>query len=268
MASVIRAFTAAAALVLAMAGTAASAADIAAGERLAQGCSACHGAGGVSVGDGFPHLAGQREAYIAAQLKAYQAGTRVNEIMQGVAKGLSPAAIADLAAHYASVPGAAPGAKGVSQVSLAGDRTGFPADYRTRLARYHVIDFPATKRVSYFWADPAAIAAAKAGRPFPAGSSLLVESFMAKLDAAGQPEKGPDGRFVADRPAGFTLMEKQAGWGEAVPDVLRNGDWRYGVFAADGTRRAGVNEAACLACHKPHEDTDYTFTRAAMAAGR
>lgn len=55
-------------------------------------------------------------------------------------------------------------------------------------------------------------------------------------------------------------MEKQAGWGEDVPEILRNVDWRYAVFTAEGAHREGVNEAPCLACHKPLTETDYTFT--------
>ena len=54
-------------------------------------------------------------------------------------------------------------------------------------------------------------------------------------------------------------MEKAAGWGEEVPDILRNDDWRYAVFTPEGERRAGVNEAQCLACHKPLTATDYVF---------
>jgi hypothetical protein len=45
-----------------------------------------------------------------------------------------------------------------------------------------------------------------------------------------------------------------------VPEILRNGDWRYAVFTTDGEHRAGVNEAQCLACHKPLTASDYAFT--------
>jgi hypothetical protein len=55
-------------------------------------------------------------------------------------------------------------------------------------------------------------------------------------------------------------MEKSAGWGEEVPDILRNDDWRYAVFSTEGEPRPGVNEAQCLAGHKPLTDTDYTCT--------
>jgi cytochrome c553 len=50
-----------------------------------------------------PNLAGQPEPYLAAQLKAYRAGGRVNEFMNTMAKTLSDQEIADLAQWYASI---------------------------------------------------------------------------------------------------------------------------------------------------------------------
>jgi predicted CXXCH cytochrome family protein len=41
---------------------------------------------------------------------------------------------------------------------------------------------------------------------------------------------------------------------------LRNENWNYAVFTLDKQQRAGVNQAECLACHKPHSDTGYVFT--------
>ena len=61
-------------------------------------------------------------------------------------------------------------------------------------------------------------------------------------------------------------MEKAAGWGNEVPDILRNDDWRYAVFSVEGEHRAGLNEGPCLACHKPLADTDYTFTYETLKA--
>ena len=60
--------------------------------------------------------------------------------------------------------------------------------------------------------------------------------------------------------AAFTAMEKQDGWGDAVPEILRNSDWRYAVFSVAGEHRPGLNEGPCLACHQPLADSDYTFT--------
>ena len=50
-----------------------------------------------------PHIAGENEIYLSAQLKAFRAGTRNHEIMSVIAKDLDDQDIADLAAWYASI---------------------------------------------------------------------------------------------------------------------------------------------------------------------
>jgi cytochrome c553 len=77
--------------------------DQQAGRAKAAACTACHGALGLSQMPDAPHLAGQPEQYFAEQLKAYRSGKRSSEVMSVVAKGLSDADIADLAAWYASI---------------------------------------------------------------------------------------------------------------------------------------------------------------------
>ena len=42
--------------------------------------------------------------------------------------------------------------------------------------------------------------------------------------------------------------------------MLRNEDWNYAIFTLDKKHRAGVNQAECLACHKPFDKVSYTFT--------
>jgi cytochrome c553 len=92
----------AAACALAVAPSTASA-DAAAGRGKAQMCAPCHGANGLAVAPNTPHLAGQPEPYLAEQLKAYRSGKRAHEVMTVVAKPLSDADIADLAAWFASL---------------------------------------------------------------------------------------------------------------------------------------------------------------------
>lgn len=56
-------------------------ADIAAGKaRVEAVCGACHGVNGVSVADNIPNLAGQRVAYLEAQLRALKSGARRNAV--------------------------------------------------------------------------------------------------------------------------------------------------------------------------------------------
>lgn len=93
---------AAAAGALAMA--TANAADPAAGQKIYEStCMACHGARGVSIAPIYPNLAGQKDQYVVAQLKAFRDGSRQNPIMQPMAKNLSDASIADIAAYLSSL---------------------------------------------------------------------------------------------------------------------------------------------------------------------
>lgn len=80
-----------------------AAGDARAGRAKAASCIVCHGELGVSTAPDAPHLAGQPEAYLAEQLKAYRSGKRPHEVMAVVAKPLSDADVADLAAWYASL---------------------------------------------------------------------------------------------------------------------------------------------------------------------
>lgn len=85
--------------------------DIAEGRRVAEACSRCHGANGISTTKGVPSVAGQRPAYLYAKLKAYQAGTRGDHGMEGAVKFLSDDALVKVAAYYASLDPAQPLAK-------------------------------------------------------------------------------------------------------------------------------------------------------------
>ncbi|MBB3769755.1 cytochrome c553 [Angulomicrobium tetraedrale] len=67
-------------------------------------CAVCHGSNGMSQLPTAPNLAGQVDIYLAKALEDFRAGRRENEMMSVVAKGLSDADIANLAAWYASIP--------------------------------------------------------------------------------------------------------------------------------------------------------------------
>jgi cytochrome c553 len=81
-------------------------------------CAVCHGEKGETIGEDFPRLAGQHEAYLAKQLHDFQSGGRQG-IMPRMVRGLSEADIAAVAAHFASqvaVPPAAPASELASSV--------------------------------------------------------------------------------------------------------------------------------------------------------
>lgn len=80
-----------------------AAGDVAAGKAKAALCAACHGTNGISTADMYPNLAGQKEAYLVAQLKAFKSGARANPIMQPMAQQLSDDDINNVAAYFSSL---------------------------------------------------------------------------------------------------------------------------------------------------------------------
>jgi len=93
----------ASALILTVSANVAIAADAAAGKAKAATCNACHGANGISAIPTYPNLAGQKEAYLVKQMKAFKDGTRKDPTMNAMSKPLSDADMANIAAHYAGM---------------------------------------------------------------------------------------------------------------------------------------------------------------------
>lgn len=254
----------------------AQAADAEAGKQIASTvCAACHGATGISVGDTVPNLAGQRARYTEAQLKFFKDGTRKEPgaisraaIMNAIAAQLSAKDIADVAAYFEAQPGSAPGAKSPLLANIATTRVAFPEGYQQSFVKYHTINFAAAKEVRYYYANTPAVTAAKAKMPLPDGSALFAEVYSAKLGADGNPVTGSDGFYVPDKLLRFTAMERQAGWGNEIPEILRNENWNYAVFTSAKQYQQGVNQAECLACHKPLSDVSYTFTLGPLSAAK
>ncbi|AUT42559.1 c-type cytochrome [Aeromonas sp. ASNIH5] len=81
----------------------ARAADIEAGKAKAAVCAACHGVVGKASVPVYPHLAGQQEAYLLKQLKAFKDGSRKEPLMVPFMAPLSEADMENLAAYYASL---------------------------------------------------------------------------------------------------------------------------------------------------------------------
>lgn len=240
----------------------AAAADVNAGKARAEAvCSACHGLNGVSVADAIPNLAGQKAAYLENQLKALKGGSRKNAVMNAIAAQLSADDIGNVAAYFSSLPGASSAATRSDFLPhLAKTGVAFPEAYRTNFVQYHTINFPATLQVRYYYANPVALQAAKDGKDLPNGAYLFAEVYSAKLDADKKPITGADGFFVADQLLFYTAMQRDAGWGKEIPEMLRNDEWNYAVFTTAKQHRPGVNQAECLACHKPLDKASYTFT--------
>ena len=217
-----------------------------------EACRACHGPAGISLNPTFPNLAGQKPAYLEAQLKAFRSKDRRNDFMNVIAAQLDDTNIHALAAYWSSMPAeataeaAAPGAAS----SAIHSRMQFPKAFPSGFTLYQteIDEGTVTRR----YANAAAASAARAGRGLPDGSVILQVSYKVQKDAAGNDMAGPV--------QSFSGMESHSNWGNDIPPLLRNENWDYALFTADGKRQDQLNEAPCLACHKPKESDSYLFT--------
>jgi len=215
-------------------------------------CTACHGVDGNSTMPHVPNLAGQKVGYLEAQLTAFREGTRSSKLMSPIAAQLSPAQRRSLATHFASRVPASPVASVSAQLATAEFPAGFPAGFSVYL---DTRDGAARK---VYYANDIAVRGAKAGKVLPDGSVLVVEN--RRVVEGG-----------ADTIGAYAVMQSGAGFGDAVPELLRNRNWRYALFDAKKVLRASPSAAECLACHKAKPDDDYTFTLGDLtkhAAGR
>ena len=77
--------------------------DPAVGQTKAVTCVACHGPAGISPNELWPNLAGQKEAYMVKQIKAFRDGSRTEPLMFAMVMALSDTDAEDLAAYFASL---------------------------------------------------------------------------------------------------------------------------------------------------------------------
>jgi len=78
--------------------------DVTQGRAKADGaCALCHGPTGIATLPNAPNLAGQQAIYLSEQLKNYRSGKRQHDVMSVIAKPLTDAEIAQLAAWYSAV---------------------------------------------------------------------------------------------------------------------------------------------------------------------
>lgn len=245
-------------LLLAHASAANAAPDLA---QLLDACQACHGREGISETAGFPNLAAQKNDYLVRQLEAFKNGERKNDLMAAVAAQLSAADIRALAQHWSRLPGTA---RASSTSTAIRSRLVFPADFPKGFVLYERRDDPAAGTAVLRYANAPAHSAARAGQPLRAGAVIIVANHALQLDAARRPLRDAAGVPLVGKATSYAGMAIGAGWGETVPPLLRNGDWDYALFDAERTRRETVNQAPCLACHKPLAADSHVFTLKAL----
>lgn len=195
----------------------------------------------------MPNLAGQQREYLVAQLRAFKAGTRRHDLMQAIAAQLSDEQIDALAQywHRQPVAGDAHETTTAAEPAIPSQMT-FPPDFPQGFTLYRTVTEGNT--VTERYANGVVIAAVRAGRPLPDGSVII-----------GISRNGAGGPITS-----YSGMETLAGRGEAIPALLRNANWDYALFDAQRVRNERLNQAPCLACHRPQEPNSFVFTMPAL----
>jgi cytochrome c553 len=217
-------------------------------------CQTCHERDEPNANGLIPILAGQRRGYLEAQLRAFRKGERKHDLMNAIAAQLSDADIAALSTYWSTSPRHVAGTAPAWRASSAE----FPNDFPRGYSVYLTVPSPEEKTVSKHYANAAALAAARAGQPLPTGSTVVTVTYSATFDANGT-------QWTEQAPQAYAVMAARADAGREVPALLRNGEWRYGLF--DGQRKPSKNldEPQCLACHKPRAADSFVFTIAELA---
>jgi len=89
----------------------------------------------------------------------------------------------------------------------------------------------------------------KEGEAFPNGTVMVMELYKAKTDGEALITRS-DGKLAKGDLAKIFVMAKGEGWGQDVPDNLKNGTWVYSAFGPD--RKPLMEDFnKCRACHMP-----------------
>lgn len=140
------------------------------------------------------------------------------------------------------------------------ERIAFPAGYASGFQNYVSVDrVQNPDQVIRLFANDIALEGRGEDGRYREGSILVGEIYGARTDAEGNVLESSLGRRVRDKLAAVAVMEKRAGWGEAFPEELRNGDWDFAIFSPGGERLERDLDG-CRACHAPHGDIDHVFS--------
>ncbi len=131
-----------------------------------------------------------------------------------------------------------------------------PADYKSWPKFLSAVQRPDAKQVREIYMNPTAASATAAGG-FPQGTVFVMENYSVLESTDGKLATGPDGKLMKADLLRVFVMGKGAGWGQDVPEALRNGNWVYASYLADGRTKGPEDLATCRACHLPLANKDF-----------
>lgn len=93
----------------------------------------------------------------------------------------------------------------------------------------------------------------------PYGSILVGEVYKAKKDAEGNVVTSALNRRIRGKFALIAVIQREKGFGDDLPDGLKNDGWDFATFKPDGSV-AEKDLNACRACHAPLTKTNHLFS--------
>jgi len=130
-----------------------------------------------------------------------------------------------------------------------------PGNYKSWPKFLSEVQRPDVKQVRELYVNPIGDRVVE-GQPFPNRTIFVMELYRAKADGDNL-MKGVDGKLVKDDLTKVFVMEKGEGWGQDVPDNLKNGNWVFSAYGPDGKPLA-EDFTKCRACHAPLMQKDFT----------
>jgi hemoglobin len=133
-------------------------------------------------------------------------------------------------------------------------RLPLPVDYKSWPKFLMDIPKGEAKQVRDIYINPTG-ARTSAGQDFPNGTVMVMEIYKAKMDG-DKIATGMDGKPVKGDLAKVFVMGKEQGWGNTIPDNLKNGDWAYAAYDAS-SKPLMEDFTKCRACHAPLAQKDF-----------
>ena len=209
-------------------------------------CQTCHGRDGISEAGDVPNLAGQKLDYLMRQLEAFRSGERKNPLMAAIAGQLADDDIRALAEIWSRFPTGRAAERPAPASAAIRSRMVFPAAFPQGFVLYETTDQAPDGTFMKRYVNEQALHSLRQGEALTPGTTIIVANLSGTRDVTS-----------------YAAMQSRSGWGADVPALLRNGDWDYAMFGVDRARRV-LNQAPCLACHKPQAADSFVFTIKAM----
>ena len=151
---------------------------------------------------------------------------------------------------------------GQTQPAPTEDRVGFPEGYANWNVLY-ILDRPDNRQIRSVFANDVASTVADGGQGnYPYGSVVVMETWAALRDSAGNAILDSNGRFQKDPAANPTIftMRKGRGFGAAY-GPNRNGEWEYVSYTpAKAFATAPSGSFTCATCHlQAGQGKDFVF---------